>query len=271
MTTWLIVVNVGVFVLQLAFARQGITEYLVLTENWMHRPWEFYRLFTCGFAHDPTSFRHIIFNMIALFFFGRAVEMRYGSRELLAIYLAGVLFSALTWNITELPIPNNEYLTPNGELVRVVPSMLGASGAIAAILLLFVLNFPHQTVYLYGVIGVPAWLLGVLFIGMDLFGAVSRHGNTAFTAHLGGALFGYLYYTNNWRLAGYLPSNWRMPRLRTGPKLKVHKPDNDSEQGEKELNRILQKISDQGQDSLTAKERKTLEQESRRYQRRRGG
>ncbi len=268
MTTWLIVVNVGVYVLQLLFREQRFTDYISLTENWYERPWEVYRLITCGFAHSPDDLRHIAFNMIALFFFGRAVEMRYGSREFLAIYLAGVIASALVWNITELPLPNSEVIF-NGRLVTEVPSMLGASGAISAILVIFILNFPHQSIFLYGIIELPAWLFGIIFLGIDIFGAFSRSGNVAYTAHFGGALFGFLYFRNRWRLADFLPDRWKLPRF--GPKLKVHNPDTTRKPTrEEEVDRILAKIKEHGQESLTAREKRTMEEASRRYQQRRG-
>ncbi len=268
MTMWLIVINVGVYVLQLLFEEQGFTDAIALTENWYERPWEIYRLVTCGFAHSTSGLQHILFNMIALFFFGRAVEMRYGSRELLAIYLAGVVVSALAWNITELPVPNREVIF-NGQLVSIVPRMLGASGAISAILMIFILNFPHQSIFLYGIIELPAWLFGIIFLGLDIFGAFGRSGNVAYTAHLGGALFGFLYFRNGWRLADYLPDRWQLPKF--GPKLKVHDPDTRRKPTrEEEVDRILAKIKEQGQDSLTAGEKKTMEEASRRYQQRRG-
>jgi hypothetical protein len=92
---------------------------------------------------------------------------------------------------------------------------------------------------------------------------------------LGGALFAYLYYRYRWRLGNALPTEWRAPSFRRRPKLRVHDPhdDPDDEQRpdslESQLDDILRKIQEHGQDSLTRRERQLLERASREYQRRR--
>ena len=98
---------------------------------------------------------------------------------------------------------------------------------------------------------------------------VSQAGNVAFTAHLGGALFGFLYYQFGWRFERWLPSAGWMKRLKPGPKLRVLQPDAEDEmdsETENKVDAILKKIQEQGQDSLTYGERRFLERASKEYQ-----
>lgn len=75
---------------------------------------------------------------------------------------------------------------------------VGASGAIAGLILLFALMFPKEKIYFFGVIPIPALFGALAFIGLDLWGVVAQsqggglpigHG-----AHLGGAFTGVAYY-----------------------------------------------------------------------------
>jgi hypothetical protein len=172
------------------------------------------------------------------------------------------VFAGLAWIFGEL--------IAHQELLPI--SMLGASGGIAAVLILFCLNFPHERLYIWGVLPMPAWLLAVIFVGQDLVFAIERRPDdrVAFTAHLGGALFALLYYRSGFRLARWLPESWSWPRLRPRPKLRVHEPDEEDERPDSDVvDNILRKIQEQGQDSLTRQERQILEEASREYQRRR--
>ncbi|HBN77775.1 MAG TPA: hypothetical protein DD473_18590 [Planctomycetaceae bacterium] len=88
-------------------------------------------------------------------------------------------------------------------------------------------------------------------------------------AHLGGGLFAYIYYSNRIRL-----SNWTgsFSGLKTNPlrgksNLKIYRED-DNTNLDVEVDRILQKINEQGESSLTKKERKILTQASEKYKNR---
>jgi hypothetical protein len=119
------------------------------------------------------------------------------------------------------------------------------------------------------VIPMPMWVAALIIVAMDAFGAVKRSGDVAFTAHLGGAAFGFLYYQWRWRLERWLPSGSLLKRLRPKPKLRVLDPDAPDNATDSRVDEILKKIQEQGQDSLTRGERRILEQASREYQKRR--
>lgn len=250
-----LLITIGVVFLCQMITDQRFTSLLVLYSNWYLEPWRIYGFLSYGFAHDERSISHILFNGIALFFFGQAIEARYGAREYLLIFLAGVIFSGIAWDIGEIASGGGQ------------ATMLGASGAISTIVILFALNYPHRQVLIWGVLPMPAWALAILFIGQDVLGAVNRSGNVAYTAHLGGALFGFLYFRNRWNLSQLMPSNWsKLLSFKSKPNLKVHRGSDSEEPTDadaKKLDVILKKINEQGMDSLSRSEKNFLEKESR--------
>jgi membrane associated rhomboid family serine protease len=279
LTTKLVIAMLAIYVLQIVTrgpqvvlpdgTRTGdagrFTELFSLHTDLLTRPWLFFQLVTYGFLHDPFRLQHIAFNMIALWFFGRSVEYRYGRREYLTFYLAAVVIAGLAWLIAEL-------IATGG---RSNAQMMGASGAIAAVLVLFCINFPHQLVYIWGVLPIPAWVFAVLFIGQDMWGALRQHTaggpNVAYTAHLGGALFAFLYYLSGTRLERWAPGAGFLKRLKPRPRLRVHDPTDReaAAEAERQVDEILKKIQEHGRDSLTRGERRILEDASREYQKRR--
>jgi hypothetical protein len=146
--------------------------------------------------------------------------------------------------------------------------MLGASGGISAVLILFAMNFPHQTVLFMFFIPMKMWVLAVILVVADSLGFVRGWSNTAFAAHLGGAAFGFLYYRWGGRLENWLPSGNFVKRFKPGPKLRVHDPD-EADDMEHRVNQILKKINDHGEASLTWRERRFMQKASREYQKRR--
>jgi hypothetical protein len=91
----------------------------------------------------------------------------------------------------------------------------------------------------------------------------------AFTAHLGGALYAFIFFRTRWSLIRIVPLNLWTKMLRRGPRLRVHTPEEREEQDSQRVDEILRKIKQQGQNSLTRKERRILEEASRHYQDRR--
>ncbi len=258
MVTNLVIANVIVYIAQLLTGAEHswITSTFSLHADWYRQPWQAYQLLSYGFLHDAENLWHIAMNMFVLWMFGRDVEYRYGKREFLAFYLAAIVVAGLVWTLAEIPNRNQSL------------DVLGASGGVAAMVILFAMNFPHRTVLFMFVIPMPMWVLAVIVVGMDALGAMNRSGNVAFTAHLGGAMFGFLYYQWGWRLERWLPNRSVAKRLRPKPKLRIVDPD-QVDNTDSRVDEILKKIQEQGQDSLTRGERRVLEQASREYQKRR--
>ena len=265
MVTKIVIVCCVLFVLNL-FTKSNenvngwLLELFKLKADLFQHPWRFYELLTYGFAHG--SFSHVAFNMLSLWMLGRAVEMRLGGREILAVFLVSIVVSGFVWMLFQLG-----YEHP--------PAAVGASGAVCAIVMLFVLYFPQSTVLLFGIIPMKGWVLGCIFIGGQFMGLISppKEGpKVAYEAHFAGIGFAVLYYYLGWRLGKYLPTRELfedMKKKRKSRKFKIHNPD-DVDPRDEIADELLTKVHEQGESSLTNKERKILEAYSRRMKERRG-
>lgn len=263
MVVTLVLINVAVFVIDWLSGGK-LTNFGALPSDVLRRPWDYWQLLSAGFLHDQTSILHLGFNMFVLWMFGREVEAVYGRWEFLRMYLVFLVLASLAWVITTSLW---DARTAGGDAIP----MVGASGAITGILVVFVMNFPRQTILLFGVIPMPAWLMLVMFVLGDLVafsGGPGSERNTAFAAHLGGALCGLVYYRSGINFGRLLPQGMRMPNL-PARRLRLHDPDEQDRQLNREVDAILEKIHQQGEASLTKKERRTLESASRRFQQRR--
>src|SRR5207249_20041 len=106
---------------------------------------------------------------------------------------------------------------------------LGASGAVAAVMVVFAFHYPHQRVLLFFVLPMPIWAVVVLFIALSMAGVfgAGRDG-VGHAVHLFGALFGVLYYQSGRRISA-LFSGWRDRSRRrvVRPQLRVVNPEPD--------------------------------------------
>jgi membrane associated rhomboid family serine protease len=252
-----------------------LSDTLALKDDLYRRPWEFWNLLSYGFAHAPLARQggiwHVGMNMLMLWMFGRAIEMRLGRFEFLWFYLVALVFSGLTWLGVEYAW---RLFTPAQEMLASGPAqVVGASGGVTAVFILFVLYYPRETLYVWGVFAVPAWILGAVVIGLDLLNAVSGSaGNVAWQAHLGGAAFALLYRRLGWNISRHVPAlgsrRWKWPG---GARIKVHRPDADADGSalDEEADRILEKLHRHGEQSLSGRERRILEKYSRRMREKR--
>lgn len=255
-TMQLLIATVAVYVVQLVFP--GATDQLALSSDWYRRPWEAYRLLTYGFAHNPHGIEHIIMNMLVLGFFGRPVEDRYGRAKFLTFYLSAIVIGGLVWTLCET-------------VSQRPATMIGASAAATGLFVLFAFNYPRAEVRMFFVLPMPAWVVALLGVAIDVQGAIARSGAIAFTAHLGGAAFAYVFYRYGWLPGAGVGEWWGSLRSRPRTRLRVHAPEDDDEPNDlgRQVDEILAKIKEHGQDSLTRSERKTLERASREYQQKR--
>ncbi len=261
MVSILIVVNVALFAANFLLTNRtnAITGMLALEPEVMGQPWQWYRVISYGFAHSSRDVMHIVFNMASLYFLGRSVEERYGKWEFLRFYLIAIALGGLYW--TAKTWGGNQ-------------GMLGASGGVTAVCMLFVFCFPRVEILLMGVIPVQAWVLGVLIIVGNIFGG---RGGVAYDVHLVGAAFATLYFYGNLNFSFFesFADRMKVASRQKQRGFKVRRPEEFEEleapltKDEIEADRILAKIHQQGQDSLTAAERKFMESYSRRVRERR--
>ena len=252
MVTNLIIVNAALMVLNFLFTPRdnAISEFLLLRAGDLTEPWNWYRFLTYGFVHGDIM--HLLFNMFSLYFLGQAVESRYGRWEFLRFYLATVLISGLAFALLRL-IPG----MPGGRV-------LGASGAVVGVSMLYVYNYPQATILFSGVIPLKAWMFGILMVVGNLVGT-SRY--VAYDVHLVGIACATAYYFGNLNL-GFMENAGDNLRgmLKRKPKLRVHRDEEEEPvptRDEAEADRLLEKIHREGKDSLSAKEQKFLENYSR--------
>ena len=273
-TVWLIAITCGVFFGQMltGVARSPLVQ-LGAYDPARILEGEVWRLFTPIFLHAGIG--HLIFNMLALFFAGRMVEQVRGAREFVCFYLAAGVFANLV------------YLALQVTGLIPLTRAYGASGAVVAVLVLYACHFPRQKVLLFFVLPMPAWGMVVLFVAVDMFGAFGVNpwgANIAFVVHLGGALFGLLYFQSGWRFTRLFA---RGPAMRVRPRLRVIAPPDDTpqpvgasveaarpekpadEQFEARVDAVLEKVSKYGKESLTADEREILVKASELYKKRR--
>lgn len=173
---FLLIANVAVFVAQLVMpgwvlSLLGLVPELVWDRLYL------WQLFTYQFFHGGLF--HLLFNMLALWMFGVALERRWGSEFFLKYYFVSVVGGAIL----------NTLLLPS----QIVPS-IGASAGIYGLLLAFALIYPNQIIYFYFLFPMKmkhfVWIIG----GIALYSAISSgQSGIAHLAHLGGMVFGYLY------------------------------------------------------------------------------
>jgi len=142
-------------------------------------------LVTSVFSHNMLL--HLAINMIVLLSFGPPLEQLMGGRRFLTFYLAAGVFASLS------------HVAVSALLIdRPEQAALGASGAIAALLILFSLTFPKARILLFFIVPMPAIVGALAFVAIDIWGLFAQieggglpigHG-----AHLGGALIGFLYF-----------------------------------------------------------------------------
>jgi membrane associated rhomboid family serine protease len=173
-TLGLVIACVVVYLLTLTSPRVvaylGLFPQLVTQDGWV------WQLVTYMFVHDPRSFWHILFNMLGLYMFGIPLEREMGSTEFLIYYFTtgiGVGIVSLLLGV----------------------SVIGASGAIYALLLGFATYFPHSRIFLFGLLPLQAPMAVLVFAAMSLFFQFTGlQGGVAHFAHLAGIVFGYLYF-----------------------------------------------------------------------------
>ncbi|KAI3932042.1 hypothetical protein MKW92_048335 [Papaver armeniacum] len=157
----LIVANTAVFTLwngaDPTFMKQN---FMISIENF--KSGRVHTMITSAFSHIDVG--HLFSNMIGLLFFGRTIGRIFGPRFLLNLYLAGAIGGSVF------------YLGRQG---------LGSSGAVNAIVLLYIFLFPKSKLYFYLVLPVPAMLAGAFLVGKDLYSMKMADGKISGEAHLG--------------------------------------------------------------------------------------
>ena len=227
----------------------------------LFKPWT---LFTYFFIH--ADFLHLLWNMVALYFFGRIFISFLGSRLFVNYYILGGLFAGLVFVLSYNVFP---------ALIKSNSILLGSSGAVFAILFGVTAKVPNYIFNLFGIVRIPLWVISTLYT--ILFISSIPYANAGGElAHLGGAFLGFLYtkQLDKGKDIGRVfesmtntISNW-FKKSKKRPLKTVHKnkskvggytkADFNEFNNQKKIDIILDKISKSGYESLTAEEKELL-------------
>ena len=136
---------------------------------------EYYRIFSSGFLH--ANWAHLAFNMITFYSFSQVVMYLVGPMNFIILYLGSLVGGNLLTMFLKRAEPQYR--------------ALGASGAVSGVLYAFILPYPNAGINIFFIpIDIPAWIFGILFIGISIFGISKQADNIGHEAHLGGAISG---------------------------------------------------------------------------------
>jgi membrane associated rhomboid family serine protease len=197
----IIVINAVVFLFEQLthLDQQVIDTYFAASPEWTMRHFYLWELLTATFFH--ANIWHILGNMWFFWMVGREMETLYGSRDFLAFYLGAAIFSTLAWVAIAAFAPQREF-------------MVGASGAVMGVVMLFTLYFPKREI-IFIVVPMQMWILLVIYLFFPLVLKLNG-GQTqiAITAHLAGAAFGFLFKQFDLRWSRFFSGRMFRPRLR---------------------------------------------------------
>ncbi|MBU0753902.1 MAG: rhomboid family intramembrane serine protease [Planctomycetes bacterium] len=250
----ILIINVAVFVLDylVTFAGFGPEFRSALALNCdyilgIKSPLLLIQLVTYQFLHG--GLWHIFMNMLILWFFGRDLENFLGAKRFLVLYLVSGILGGLFQIIF-------------GAAMGSLPSVVGASGAVFGLIVYYAAMWPNRTVMMFPIlVPIKVKWLALIFVGISvLYGFFPHQGEmTSHMCHLGGAVFGFLFY----RYEG------RFEELKkTIKSIKIEKEHQNETDREKEIDRLLDKIHSEGINTLTDDERRFLNKASQGYRKR---
>ena len=267
----LLYINIAVF---LAVKIIGVIFFLLSAEqtfsiaNWLAVPADFsnlilkpWTIFTYMFLH--VDFFHILFNMLWLYWFGVLFLSYFDEKKLLSLYLTGGLAGAALYILAFNIFPAFSEVLP-------VSFALGASASVIAIVIAVSVYAPDHTIHLLFLGPVKLKYIALVTIAIDILSIASSNAG-GHIAHLGGALYGYLF-VQQYKKGKNINKGFDrfMDKLfslfKPKPKFKVtyKRPMTDIEYNkekikkQKDVDQILDKIAKSGYDSLTKKEKEIL-------------
>jgi membrane associated rhomboid family serine protease len=286
---WLLIINVGVYLLSLVLERVGVPffqhpaiynpmgraialepspfeHFFGLFPPYLFTYFAFWQFITYQFLHGGVL--HLAFNMFALFMVGRYVERQIGSRSFLRLYLIGGVFAGLVNLLVQL---------------FVSAPTIGASGSVCAVLAAFGLMNPHARLVLFIFffpVTIKARTFVIVYALWTALMAIGAQDGVAHLAHLGGLVMGWMYVYNilrvrrlidgghsrgapqgDWRARlhrAWLAATGRAPRVFKGQEYEEadfrEKPGQGKGKWNPRIDEILDKMSREGVHSLTDEE-----------------
>ena len=234
-----------------------IREYFAFPADIISQPLHFYTILTYQFFHD--GFFHVLFNMLWLYWMGRIFLDFLKPRQFHFVYLIGGVLGAILFAIAFNVFPvfrNATYST-----------VIGSSAAVMAIVVATATLVPNFSITLLLFGEVKLKYLAMAYVVLDLIGSTSANAGGSF-AHLGGALFGFVYIKALQSGTDWSAIFKKRPKLRvvnnkqqSSRKDDAGRPASRRNEGyvdQREIDEILDKISKTGYDKLSKEEKETL-------------
>lgn len=264
----IIVVNVLVFIMaRLAAFFAGIPvqrfmSWFVLPDGFTEfitQPWAF---FTYSFLHFGLF--HLIFNMIWLYMFSKLLLNLFTEKRMLTIYLMGALFGGLlyvaSYNLFPVFEGSRSYL-------------IGASASVMALMVFMATYSPNTSIRIF-MFNVRLWHIAAFFVLLDLVRLPGSGNAGGLLAHLGGAMYGYVYARQlmkgndigrgfesaiDWLIDLFKPRRKKpFIKVHRSGASKVRQTEKDKDDRQKRIDAILDKIGKSGYDSLSKSEKDFL-------------
>lgn len=248
---WIMIANIGMWLLCLFTGGMRSPIYNALLMNTdLVKHGQLWRLVTFTYLHDPLSVTHVMFNMLGLYMLGMYLERSLGPKRFFAFYTLGGFAAVSLYLFLTLA----GWLDSDGKLVGASGNVLAVLGATAVLypsiqLILFFFPVPIRT----------AVLLFTVWYGFNLYTQGANAGGDA--CHLAGMAFGVAY--------GYGGRTWmrKWENLRAGFQERARTVQQRQEVNlQEEVDRILQKVHDQGIGSLSEREKRILAEATREKQ-----
>ena len=237
----IILINIIIFILtEVLGQRSSFFMMFGLVPHSITNEFKLWQIFTYMFMHGGVL--HILFNMVILWVFGKDLEIEWGENNFFVFYLICGMGAGLVTYLFNIHSFN---------------PVVGASGAIYGLLAAYGLSYPNRIIYFYFYfpLKVKYAILGLGFI--SLFASFSSiASNISHITHLSGMLIGVLYMIIM-QNKNILHLCFLKLKMRSMQK-KIIIKKNNTENIKNEVNQILDKINDEGWESLSSQEEKFL-------------
>ena len=221
--------------------------------DFIYQPWS---LFTYGFLHD--SIGHIFWNMLLLYYVSQFLLNLFSTQRFINVYFMGILLGGLVFILSYAVFPAFKNQSPQ---------MVGASAGVMAVLIFSCTYMPTQEVRLL-FFNVKLMYIGIALVIVDVLQIPTGNAG-GHLAHIGGAALGYIYaqqLQNGKDIGSGFECLWKwlvalftaQPNMKTVHRTPRRNSKRSVQSDQEKIDRILDKISTSGYDSLTKEEKELL-------------
>lgn len=214
------------------------------------QPWS---IVSYMFLHN--GFFHLLFNMLWLYWIGNILHEYLGNRKVYEVYFIGGLAGALAFIVSY-------NIFPVFSSVRDTQFAVGASAGVLAVVIATATLLPDYGIQLLFFGNVRLKYIALITVLLDII-SIPQGNQGGHLAHLGGAVFGYLYIRYIYKYGNLVPDSWlsifsRKKSIKIYHRASASKPDGHNLPSQHEIDGVLDKISRSGYDSLSKREKEIL-------------